>query len=621
MNMDAFMKLRYLLLIGVIASALTACNFSLAADVTPPPDYVPPTPMPTLGPLYPAQAPSLENGAAIYAEKCAACHGETGLGDGPSGKQLPVTVAAFALPETARKASPAQWFTTVSQGNLDRFMPPFISLSGQERWDVVSYAFSLHTTPEQLEQGKSLFEANCPDCTDKFSSQEKMAALSETDLVRIIKEGDSDIPAFGSSFTEDEAWAVAAYLRSLTFAAPPASIPATASLTEAPTTPAVEGTPLEGTAQVQVTPEAPSMEGVGIIIGSIDNQTGSTLPSDLKVTLRGFEHGSDPNTGPQEILTLEGHLSPGGTYRFENVEIPENRIFLAETTLDGVPYQSEFAVVEAGMTEVVLPPIVVYATTEDFSVLQVDSLQLFFDLASPDNAQVFAVYTITNTSNKAVHVKVASGEEVPFISYPAGSTGLGYEATQDSATFLPTEDGFVMPPSDTTYGLIAFASLPRDKEIEIVQTTVLPIAEVTLYLPEGVKAVGEGLSDAGIRMIQDTNFHIYTSGSLSSGASLTFTISGKPKGTTTAAALTQNQTLLIGVGVLGLVLILAGVWLYLRDRKRFEEDPDEDDDLDSSESIMDAVIALDDLHRAGKIPEEAYHQRRAELMDRLKEKV
>ena len=97
------MKFRIAFLI-VLASLLTACNFTLAEDVTPPPGYIPPTPMPTLGPLYPAQAPSVETGAAIYFEKCAPCHGETGLGDGEQGIQLGVTVRAFGLPEIARAA-------------------------------------------------------------------------------------------------------------------------------------------------------------------------------------------------------------------------------------------------------------------------------------------------------------------------------------------------------------------------------------------------------------------------------------------------------------------------------------------------------------------------------------
>src|SRR3972149_6645335 len=107
------MKFRYAFILVFIAILLTACNITLAADVTPPPGYIPPTPMPTLGPLFPANSPDIQNGAAIYAEKCTPCHGATGFGGGPDGKQLPVTVAAFALPETAHNARPAAWVRMV----------------------------------------------------------------------------------------------------------------------------------------------------------------------------------------------------------------------------------------------------------------------------------------------------------------------------------------------------------------------------------------------------------------------------------------------------------------------------------------------------------------------------
>ena len=47
------MKLRHTILLAIIAVFLAACNFTLAEDVTPPPDYVPPTPVATLGTALP----------------------------------------------------------------------------------------------------------------------------------------------------------------------------------------------------------------------------------------------------------------------------------------------------------------------------------------------------------------------------------------------------------------------------------------------------------------------------------------------------------------------------------------------------------------------------------------
>ena len=52
------MKFRSTLFIAIIALFLTACNMSLAEDVTPPPGAAQPAqPQPTMGPLFPAQAP------------------------------------------------------------------------------------------------------------------------------------------------------------------------------------------------------------------------------------------------------------------------------------------------------------------------------------------------------------------------------------------------------------------------------------------------------------------------------------------------------------------------------------------------------------------------------------
>ncbi len=634
------MKLRHTIFLAIITVFLAACNFTLAEDVTPPPDYVPPLPAPTLGPLYPDSAPDIANGAAIYVEKCAACHGNTGLGDGEQGKQLPVSVAPLGLPEFAQKAVPSAWYTMVTQGNLERFMPPFTSLNDQERWDAVSYALTLHTTPYQIEMGKSLFETNCADCADTFSNLEMMSALSEADIVQIIKEGTGDIPAFGKDFSDDKALAVAIYLRTLAFAAPhaqPTTAPAISSPQGAETpvsadaeTPSAEMTPVDGTQVAPVlsgtegvTPEAVAVAGVGNVSGTIENQTGADLPSNVKVTLSGLEHGSDPSIGPQEILTLEGNVNADGTFVFENMEIPENRFYIAKVELNGLTYQSDFAVVQAGMTELVLPPIILYATTEDTSALKIESLQMFFDFAGEDTAQIFAVYSITNTGTETVLINMGAEQSVPFIAFPTGAEKLGYEAAQDSAPFVQTENGFAMPPSETPYGLIAFASIPKAKEITISQPALLPINGLTLFLPEGMEANGDILTDGGIQAIQTTNFHVYTASGLGKDESFEFTLTGKPETIAVNPDVTQNKTLLIGVGAFGVVLILAGAWMFMRDRKRTEEtdeEADDEDEFDDPESIMDAIIALDDLHRAGKLSDEAYQTRRDELKSLLNKK-
>jgi hypothetical protein len=363
------------------------------------------------------------------------------------------------------------------------------------------------------------------------------------------------------------------------------------------------------------------------VSGSIENRTGKDLAADAKMTLRGYEHGGDPSTGPTEVVTLEGTVNADGTYLFANVEIPENRIYLAELKVNGETYQSGFAVVKPGMTELTLPSIIMYVTTDDFSALKIVSMQMYFDFAQQGDAQVFTVYSIMNNTDKTVTVKMVKGKEVPFLVFPKGATQLGFEATQDSAPFVSTDGGFSMPPNEKPYGLVAFASVPKTDEIDISQSVLLPVDEVAVYLPEGMDATGKSLTDAGIQPVQAMNFHVYKSGKQAKDAVIEFTITGSPSTSTAVNPdVTQNKNLLIGVGAFGLVLILLGGWLFIRDRNKVDdgesgdEDDDDADEFDDPESAMDAIIALDDLHRAGKISDEAYQKRREELKNALKRK-
>ncbi len=435
------MKLRYVLMFILSAILLAGCT--LASDITPPPDYVAPTPLPTLGLMYPASAPDIQNGATLFTQNCAPCHGDTGLGNGPQSQQLPVTVPALGLADTARSDSPAQWFTTVSEGNLDRFMPPFSgTLSDQDRWDIVSYALTLHAKPDQIAQGKTLFDTNCSNCADKFTDQKTMAALSDDDIIRIIKNGQGDIPAFGKNLTDDQALAVAMYIRTLTFASTPPTATITATTVSTVVPPTVSGTTSspsttatsaatangstpEAIASVATTTTvtATNAAGAGTISGTVQFNNG-TLPSGLTVTLHGYDHPQDQNSTatPQEVVTLTSTPAPDGSFKFENVAMPENRLFTAEVDYKDVQYESDPATVTAGMTNLVLSPVKLYDTTDDFSTLTFTQIHLYFDFATTGQAQVYEIYAFTNATDKTVIVST-DGATIPFIKDSRRCTG------------------------------------------------------------------------------------------------------------------------------------------------------------------------------------------------------
>src|SRR3989304_6178571 len=139
------MRLNYL--VGAFASAvlLGACSFSLAQDVTPPPNSeLSIEPAVTVVPALPDSPPDAARGEVLYVQKCAPCHGLGGLGDGEQSGNLPVAVPAIGTAEWARERTPIEWFKIVSEGNLDNFMPPFAaSLSAQQRWDVLAHVYRL----------------------------------------------------------------------------------------------------------------------------------------------------------------------------------------------------------------------------------------------------------------------------------------------------------------------------------------------------------------------------------------------------------------------------------------------------------------------------------------------
>ncbi|MBK9926084.1 MAG: c-type cytochrome [Anaerolineales bacterium] len=603
------MKLRHTILFVFAAIMVSACNLTLAEDVTPPPGYVPPTPMPTLA-LVPPQRPNVANGQAIYFEKCAACHGETGLGDGAQGIQLGVTVPAFAIAESARSASPSQWYTTVTRGRMDRFMPPFASLNDQERWDVVAYIMTLHTSTEEIQKGKEIFDANCTDCsTDYYKDLSKMSDLSTVALARIVRLGNETIPAFGENLPDAETWAVAEYLRSLSYDVAAPATPTVVPATETPApvdTPSAEGTPIEGTPQTNVQPEATVVvkEGFGTVSGTIDNKTGKELPSDLKITLRGYEHDlANPNAGTQEVLTLEGVAAPDGSFIFENVEMPENRIFLAEAKYEGMDVTSDYVVVEAGQSAVTILPLVIYPVTDDTSSLTVDELDIFLSEENETTYNIYAVYNFRNTGDAIVSISMGTSQEIPFLKFPVEAQGMGYDAMQGSAPFIDTADGIAMKPSDQPYNILAVASIAKTEEFTLSQPFVLPVSVVRIFVPEGMEVEGTSITKDQLQDIQGMSYQSYLANGVNANDTLSFKVSGTPKTASTPepAKSTTNNALLIGAGGLGLALILAGGWMYLRDRKKLAEEIDEEDDeeeFETAEDVMDAIIALDDLHRA-----------------------
>jgi LPXTG-motif cell wall-anchored protein len=172
--------------------------------------------------------------------------------------------------------------------------------------------------------------------------------------------------------------------------------------------------------------------------------------------------------------------------------------------------------------------------------------------------------------------------------------------------------------------------------LEILHPIDLPVNAVVVLIPAtGINVAGEQLREMEPTQVQGITYQMFSTGRLEAGSELRLTLSGSPK---SSAGLTSStgSSLAIGLLAFGLVLVAGGVWLYRRRRgERGSEEAGElgsegvDEvpagweqgswgDAEDSNTLLDAILALDDKYQAGELPEEAYLQRRAELKARLK---
>ena len=82
-----------------------------------------------------------QSAANVYSEKCAACHGDNGQGDGPAGKAMVPPPEPFA---TALKGKSDSWIATViTKGGpavgMTPAMPPHPTLSDDQVKALIQY--------------------------------------------------------------------------------------------------------------------------------------------------------------------------------------------------------------------------------------------------------------------------------------------------------------------------------------------------------------------------------------------------------------------------------------------------------------------------------------------------
>jgi mono/diheme cytochrome c family protein len=88
-----------------------------------------------------SDAGSIKAGQDLYNKNCAACHGRTGLGDGPKSKALKTPVASFLSAEYLNQTDGEQFYKTkFGRGEMVKYEG---KIDDNGIWQIVNYIRSL----------------------------------------------------------------------------------------------------------------------------------------------------------------------------------------------------------------------------------------------------------------------------------------------------------------------------------------------------------------------------------------------------------------------------------------------------------------------------------------------
>jgi high-affinity iron transporter len=83
-------------------------------------------------------------GHAIYARTCSSCHGVAGAGDGPASHTLSTPPPAIGVRRLTPELTPTLAYNVIAVGVRGTAMPAFgPTLTAQQRWNIISYIYSL----------------------------------------------------------------------------------------------------------------------------------------------------------------------------------------------------------------------------------------------------------------------------------------------------------------------------------------------------------------------------------------------------------------------------------------------------------------------------------------------
>ena len=604
-----------LLLACTVALFVTLTTDSLnAQEPTPPydPQQVP----------VPQRLPVAGLAAESYRQNCAPCHGASGDGDGPAGAAADPTV--FSDPAAVWERSPAELFFVTKFGRIENLMPPWRnSLSDEQIWQVVYYAWNLHTNETDVAQGAELYAQSCLACHGErgrgegieagagipdFSAQHRMIHLSQADLAERWRESH---PELGSNWSSGQQKAVLEFIRGFTYQ--PAWVPFEVS-------------------------------GPGVITGQLLQGTANgTAPQQTEVTLNIYQQAN-------LLTTRSATIGAEGSFEFKNLPVDEGFYFLAETEHRSIRYTSpilafsgpDFIEDRTG-PERIETSLPVFEPTSNPTDILVSRANWIIE-HDPGRLLIGQLFTFDNRSDRTfigieddlfdvpITLVIPLPESAQEVEIQDGLIGESYRLRQqilyDTRPVLPGDGSrqiFVRYrlsyPDESAR--ISFP-VPYATELLNVLVADLPGLEVDLSLE------GELREPAGQETIQGVLFRRW-SAPVSGHSPVQLSLRGligaggrdprqdrEPqlnRELQVAAPPLDVRIPLVFGSVVALVLLVSVVFFFQRERAK--SPPTAEQMAARRGELIDRIARLDDLHALGELEKRAWQKERASLKSEL----
>jgi len=560
----------------------------------------------------PNQPPDTETGLAIYADRCANCHGPFGQGDGELAPNLPNPPTAHGSAEYLQTAVPVEMFDVITSGRIPQGMPPFGQdssdpLSDADRWDLIATLYSFGTPVENVEAGQLVYEENCLAChgEDGRGDGPEAAGLDTApgDLAEIgfwfniSNQNVFDSLANVNQIKEhayeldDEALrSVVDYMRTFSYG------------------------------YADVLAALRPLETASVSGQAINASTGEPLADETTALLRAFTR--DLNI----TLTMSQTLNAEGYYLFDLEDVPQDWFFRISLTHDDVEFGSDFGQVTFDQPELDLP-VTVYNKTSDPSRITIQQMHTFLDF-SDDQLTVSELYVVSNEDNTVFvgesgdpaggtfEFSVPEGADQLIFQRGFGSIDSFIPATEIIETNSGWADTLPLRPGPGSLTLLVQYSLPYDGEVAFAHPLNYATFSVNLVLPDVGVTLDEssGWVNGGTQAMEGGSVTSYQQMALPAGSELVLNLEGQPRagGISTTNLVSDNALeLVLGVAAALVVVGIAAVVI-----RRWQLDSG-DEILDRDE-LLQEIADLDDAYDAGEISETDYQRDREAILADLK---